>query len=428
MLPNRKKILIFPAGAENATEVYRAISGSVHIRVVPASSRDDVSELIYDEPIRYVPEMNDPNFLHAIKKLVAEEQIDVIIPTHDSAMLFFAKHSDQLEGKVANDHWETNKICRSKRLTYQHFTDKSFNPIVYDAPAQKNSYPLFAKPDEGQGAQGVKLIANKEEHLKALNDSTMVVVENLPGEELTVDCFTDRFGELLFTGPRLRAEIRMGISFRSQAVHLSEEIHTIAQDLNSKLTLRGMWFFQLKANDDGKLKLLEVCTRAAGTGGYFRHKGVNLPLLTIFDLLEKPVTIMPQPREVELFRTTKNYYRYNIKCNKVYIDLDDTLIIDNSVNHELMRFLYKAVNKRKALILISKHEGNLIETLEKNRISPLLFDDILHLKGDEKKSDYIFGKDAILIDNWYQEREEVRQSCGIPVFDVDAIESLETIL
>jgi len=156
--------------------------------------------------------------------------------------------------------------------------------------------------------------------------------------------------------------------------------------------------------------------------------GINFPLLTIFDLLDQPVTIKPQPVEVELFRTTRNYYRYAFQCRKVYVDLDDTLIIDGSVNHELMRFLYKAVSKGKVLILITKHEHDPSETLEKFRISPALFDQIVHVKKDEKKSDYITGNDAILIDNWYQEREEVRQACGIPVFDVDVIESLETIL
>lgn len=428
MLPKRKQVLIFPAGAENALEVYRSINRSVHIRVVPASSRDDISELVYNEPVRFVPEMDDPDFLYAIKKLLIEEQIDVIIPTHDSAMLFFAIHAAQFTAKIVNADLETNRICRSKRLTYAQFAGMSFNPIVYAAPVNADMYPLFAKPDEGQGGKGVRLVRSKQEHLEILADPQMVVTEYLPGNEVTVDCFTNRFGELLFVGPRLRADIRMGISFRANAIELTDEISMIAQALNSQLKLRGMWFFQLKEDSNGRLKLLEVCTRAAGTGGYFRHMGINLPLLTIFDLLDQPVTIVPQPVEVELFRTTRNYYRYAFQCRKVYVDLDDTLIVEGLVNHELMRFLYKAVSKGKNLILITRHEHDPVATLEKHRISPTLFDQIIHLQKDQKKSAYISGDDAILIDNWYQEREEVRQICGIPVFDVDVIESLETIL
>jgi len=428
VLPKRKKVLIFPAAAENAFEVYRSINRSVHIRVLPASSRDDISELIYDEPVRSVPEMNDANFLDAIKKLVVEEEIDVIIPTHDSAMLFFAEHSNQIAAKVANDDFDTNRICRSKRLTYRHFSGKSFNPNVYEALGNEEIYPLFAKPDKGQGSQGIKLISNKEDHMEILSDPKMVVTEHLPGQEVTVDCFTNRFGELLFVGPRLRVDVRMGISFRSHEIELTEELSAIAREVNHELKLRGMWFFQLKEDSKGRLKLLEVCTRAAATVGYFRHKGINLPLLTVFDLLDQKVTIIPQPGEVELFRTTKNYYRYAFECRKVYVDLDDTLIIEDRVNHDLMRFLYKAVSKGKTLILITTHDGDPVKTLEKYRISPKLFDEILHIKEAEKKSDYISGNDAILIDNWYQVREDVRKSCGIPVFDVDVIESIETIL
>ena len=52
-------------------------------------------------------------------------------------------------------------------------------------------YPLFLKPDDGQGAKGVCLVSNRTELLNVLNSNkNLVICENLPGDEFTVDCFT----------------------------------------------------------------------------------------------------------------------------------------------------------------------------------------------------------------------------------------------
>lgn len=42
----------------------------------------------------------------------------------------------------------------------------------------------------------------------------------------------------------------------------------------------------------------------------------------------------------------------------------------------------------------------------------------------EDKCRYIKGKDSILIDDSFAERKRVRERLGIPVFDIDMVESL----
>ena len=64
---------------------------------------------------------------------------------------------------------------------------------------------------------------------QGVNNQTVLIFENLPGEEYTVDCFTDRHGDLLFAGPRSRDRVRMGISFASRTWPLSDEIAGIIQ-------------------------------------------------------------------------------------------------------------------------------------------------------------------------------------------------------
>ena len=252
----------------------------------------------------------------------------------------------------------------------------------------------------------------------------MIICENLPGNEYTVDCFTDRKGNLLFVGPRTRERITMGISFKSNSVILNEEIQHIAAQLNNKFIFRGAWFFQVKEDKFGKLKLLEFSVRQAGTMALYRQLGINFAILSIFDFMDLDIEIMYNDYSIQLDRRLSNSYKVEYEYNKIYVDFDDTLIVNNKVNTTLMKFLYQATNKRKKIILLTKHQFDLDESLKKHRINKDLFDDIILLTSDDKKSSYIDNSNSIFIDNYFLERIDVKTNCSIPVFDVDAVESL----
>jgi len=420
----RQKVLIFPSGAENALEINEAIKHSVHVEVIPGSGRNDYSELIYEEPVRRLPFLNDSNFLGELNNLIEKEGIQLIFPTDDTAALVLTKHRDEINARIISADYYTNDICRYKVKTYELFKGEKFCPKIYTDLLSPIEYPIFSKPNVGQGAQGVKLIENRAEHEALLNESDTIFVEYLPGKEYTVDCFTNRKGELLFAGPRERAEVKMGISFKTFEYDDSGEIQEIAERINKKLKFRGLWFFQLKEDKRGNLRLLEVSTRTAGTMGYFRHKGVNLPLFSVYDALDMDVEINKADFDVTLFRTTRNKYKYNIKYSCAYIDYDDTVIVNGKVNREIMAFIYQCKNNGIKVYLITKHGYHVHQSLRNYCIDPGIFDKIILLRLEEKKSDYIEEKDAIFIDNWYKERKEVREMHGIPCFDVDIVESL----
>lgn len=50
--------------------------------------------------------------------------------------------------------------------------------------------------------------------------------------------------------------------------------------------------FQLKRRENGQLVLMEIATRVAGTMEYQRSFGVNLPLLSLYNALGIPVSII----------------------------------------------------------------------------------------------------------------------------------------
>ena len=116
-------------------------------------------------------------------------------------------------------------------------------------------------------------------------------------------------------------------------------------------------------------------------------------------------------------------FHHDLSFGTVYVDLDDTLVLRGAVHTQLVAFLYQCINAGKTIVLLTKHAGNLEETLERWRIRQL-FDRIVHLRAGEEKSDYIEARDAILVDDSFSERKRVHERTGIPTFDCSMLELL----
>lgn len=423
----KKNVLIFPCGAENAIEIYKSLRHNLHFNIYGMSGKKDHGCYIYNEE-NYIEGnfyVSDVNFLSLFNSILKKYKIDIIIPTHDTVALFLAKHKDKIKAKIMVSEYKTALIAREKKLTFKLFEGKWYCPKIYKNINEKIEFPIFLKPNIGEGAKGTFKISSQLEFDKLnLNYENMVISEYLPGEEITVDCFTNRFSELLFIGPRTRNRIQMGIAFNSKSLELTEEISKIAKDINESLSLRGPWFFQLKKDKNRNWKLMEISVRQAGTMGLYRQLGINFALLGLFDLLDKDIKILKNNIEIELDRYLKAEYKIDYSYKNVYVDFDDTLIINNKVNTDLMKFIYQCINKKINIFLITKHINNIKESLRKYKISEDIFNEIFILKDKEKKSLYINKDESIFIDNYFLEREEVLESLNIPVFNIDAIEAL----
>jgi len=107
-----------------------------------------------------------------------------------------------------------------------------------------------------------------------------------------------------------------------------------------------------------------------------------------------------------------------------YVDFDDTIIVNGQVNTTIMKFLYQCVNEGKQIILLTKHAYDLNESFKKYRICSELFNEIVLIESEGKKSDHISDSKSIFIDNYFYDRLLVKEMHNIPVFDVDAVECL----
>ncbi len=421
----KTNILIFPCGAENALGIHNALKYNVNFTVYGASSKNDHGKHIFKNYIGDIPFIHDKRFIETFNQVLIKNNIDIIFPTHDTVSLFFAENRKKINAKIAVPETETAKICRDKSQTYNLFKNYQFCPQIYDWNMPL-PFPVFVKPKIGEGGKRTALINTNEElspFKKKKNE--FLLVELLPGDEITVDCFTDRHGKLRFSGPRTRSRVFGGISVKSRTLSLTDEIKIIAEAINDNLKLRGLWFFQLKKDSKGQYKLLEISVRTSSTMNLYSSLGVNFHLLTAYDLLGIDVEILKNDYDVEVDRALTSSFLLSIDFDTVYIDFDDTITRNHEVNEFVMMFLYQLVRKKKRIVLLTRHEFDIFETLDKLMIDKRLFNEIKTLEKHQLKSEAIEKtNNAIFIDNAYQERLEVEKRLNIPVFDVDAIQSL----
>ena len=422
-MKDRANVLIYPAGSENAMEVYYSLKYNIHFTVFGATRVSNHAEYIYPEGRLYFGNLtiSDESVVDELNSVVEQFQIDFIIPTHDTIALFLMEHQADIHAQIICSPYETAKLAENKKLMFEALAECPFVPRVYQNPEQIEQYPVFLKPYIGTGGRGTFLANNRSELEEILlKQSDLLICEYLPGREYTVDCFTNKKGELLFAGPRTRERIINGMAHRCERVEDSREFKKIARELNDKLVLCGAWFFQVKEDGNENLKLMEFSVRQAGTMAFFRQLGVNFAALSLLDAMGYDVKVLFNDYRLILDRCLEAGYRLDYKYDRLYVDFDHTLIVEDKVNTVLMKLIYQCINKKKKVILLTKHVLDLDESLKKYRIDKALFDEIILLREEDSKANYIAKANAVFVDNRFPERELVRKICSIPVFDVDA--------
>ncbi|GAB3505046.1 ATP-grasp domain-containing protein [Pseudoxanthomonas daejeonensis] len=417
-------VLVFPCGSEIGLEVNAALRYAKDVRLHGASSVDDHGEFAYRRYRRIDADTVDGDLVGALNALIREWDIDLVVPAHDSVIPLLACARERLLAPAAVPDADTAALCRDKRLAHARLRPLGIVPD--DAGAPGGAYPVFAKPAIGQGSQGAERVDDVLRHRQLLEGTTPYVIsEYLPGDEYTVDCVSDGDGVLLHAAPRRRSRVRNGISVRTEPATGDPALAAMATAIAGELRLRGAWFFQARRDADGVPKLLEVAPRIAGSMALSRVRGVNHALLHVYAHLGRPFAVLPQSHPVQLDRALGNRYRATLDYRRVYLDLDDTLIVDGAVNPVLAGLLYQWAAAGIEMVLLTRHAGCPHQALARHRVCADLFSRIVHLRDGSPKSAAIeTGVPAIFIDDSFRERQDVHRVAGIPVFDPDAIEQL----
>jgi hypothetical protein len=202
------------------------------------------------------------------------------------------------------------------------------------------------------------------------------------------------------------------------------KLFEIANKLNNKLIFNGSWFFQVKKNKDGEFSLMEIASRFGGSSVIHRLLGVNFSYLNILNELYEDIQININNFKIQVDRSLDIKTKTDLKYDNVYIDFDDTIIINGKINLESIQLIYKCINENIKVILITKHDGDIYKTLEFYKINLTLFDEVIHLSKSDEKLDFIKLTNSIFVDDSFSERNKIKNKINIPTISVENIKLL----
>lgn len=420
----RRNVLLFPYGSEISNEVVRALVHNKHFHLIRATSDDALLSAAQGDEVHYLPYVTSSEFEAALHRLIIEREISFVIPAHDDVALIISNMEMPGQCKVVGQKYETNRIVRHKKATYQSLSSVIPVPNIF-TELEKIEYPVFVKPDRGQGSKQALLVSDRislDAYLKGRDPGDFVFSENLLGDEYTVDCFSDR-GNLRFAGPRTRERTINGISSLSRTLASGArriELLDMAEKISAHFEMHGLWFFQAKADGQGTLRLLEVATRVSGTMMANRAKGINFVELALWQSLGHPIELAPKPDTIVVRRTLEPHYEFDKSYERLLVDFDDTLLVQGSLNIALLALVFTAKNLGKPIILITKNQNRALSvTLHQFGISAI-FNEIIHLGAEDQKSDFV-GKGDLLVDDSYSERAAASRA-GAKAISLDMIE------
>ena len=394
------KIAVFPCGTEIGLEIGRSLRFDKNIELFGLSSIDCHGKFIYDRYYTNLPFVNDPMFFVYLGEFKREYGIDLVIPANDITLEYFALN----EQPTYHDH-KTIMTCSRKSRTYKTLKDVVRTPEQYTVDS--HPYECFLKPDEGHSGINCHHITSDAQF--TANYNGQLIMEYLEGEEFTVDCFTQG-SKLIYAHPRTRENIRTGISAVSETAHKDYPfLVDNASRINDALTFNGAWFCQFK-KAKGELVLMEVAARIGGSTGINRANGINLPLADIYNYMGSEV-------ELSLLGDAKISRSLSVRAElpeveDIYIDIDDTLILNNRVNWQVMAFIYKYRNEVNIHLLTRNKDP--YSVLDSHGLRCDLFKSICIAKSDQRKADYVKG--GMLVDDSWSER----QGCfGVDLHSLD---------
>lgn len=272
---------------------------------IVSTDADILSAGLYLADIGYVvPPANSSSFLQEAMKIIDEEHVDIILPTSGFDIIPYSKNRKVLEDKgvttVMSDY-EIIKICLDKERFYHKLKNKFKLPYSTKDSSKFNIFPCIAKPIFGKGSKNV-FICHDEHELNIILSkyNEMLIQEYLPGKEYTIDVLSDLDGTALVAIPRERIEVKAGISFKGKIISddaIQEECLNVAEYIG----IKGPSCMQMKCDEEGVPKMMELNPRMGGGTILTTYAGVNFPELIIKMINDDKIEI-PEIKKITMIR------------------------------------------------------------------------------------------------------------------------------
>lgn len=268
-------------------------------------------ELSAEEPIAEAATVitglrwGDPGLMDHLRRVCRDNGINIVLPFVDGAIEPAARLAREDDGIYCP--------CCSPELSAVLF-DKVRSAEVFAAagleipatwkPGTPAAFPLIAKPRCGSASKGIRILTD-EAALAALDrPADYLVQEYVEGaEEITVDCFVTRSGDVAAVSPRLRLLTLGGEVTRTVTIAEADVTEGAVRAVKA-LGLRGAVTLQY-LRTPSRLLLMEINPRLGGGATASIAAGADIAAMIAEEALGYPV----EPRQAEADVLTVRCFR-----------------------------------------------------------------------------------------------------------------------
>jgi carbamoyl-phosphate synthase large subunit len=216
-----------------------------------------------------VPRVDHPDYLDALRELVALHDVRLVVPLTDLDHHVLASARDKLgEALVLVPGEEAIRRCSDKYLAHLFFEERGIgSPATWlpeDLPGDA-VFPLLVKARRGFGSRHIYRTHDREELEFFLRYTTAdsMVQQVCRGEEFSVDVFCDLDSRCLNAVPRTMIESKGGESIKGMSIH-DEQLIEFGRLVSETLGLVGPGNVQCFREPDGSLQVTDVNPRFGG--------------------------------------------------------------------------------------------------------------------------------------------------------------------
>lgn len=316
-------ILVTGVGSELAFSIIKAIQiSSFNYHLIGTDIYSEVVGKYWcDNFYQVPPAKEEQNYLAELKKIVAKDDVNIIIPTVDKEFALLSKQKndfrDSLNCHILINDWEEINRFNDKWRSYEWYinnaipTPKSF--LIEEGNDLNNfdmQYPMIIKPREGGGSRSIFKINSFQDIVKYIEVVPKPLLQEYlspDNEEYTAGTFR-RLDNEIYT-IILKRTLKFGMTHTAEVV-FNKELNDFAKDVLLKTNLIGSNNIQFRVTKEGP-KVLEINPRFSGTTGIRANFGFNDVEMWIYQALSNEE--IPKPKIKEGFVLRYMQEQYHIK-------------------------------------------------------------------------------------------------------------------
>ena len=215
-----------------------------------------------------VPPVRDPGYIDALRQLVDEHDVRLIVPLADLDHLLLATERDRLGALVLLPGPDAIRLCEDKYAAHNFFVANEIATPATWLPEELPDdlpFPVLVKARRGFGSRHIYRATDRSELDFFLGHTTAdsMVQEVCEGEEFSIDVFCDVDARCLNAIPRTMIESKGGESIKGMTIKDSQLIDH-GRRVAEAMRIVGPANIQCFREPDGSLPVTDVNPRFGG--------------------------------------------------------------------------------------------------------------------------------------------------------------------